>query len=792
MAAAGNSKRAGGSVASAAFLACLSSDDASVVVSLVGAGVGGLSIRESRVDAAAGGGDGGTPAAAPPASSTFPLPAPLPAPAVALASASEGRAVVLCSDGTLLAFDLADGAASLAWRHRLAAFSAAAPSSSAAAAAPTTPGSKKRGKAGSGNGSGGSPPAAPALVVPDAGRSVVAVFQASSTSSNVVVRAVAVDAALGAPRGVALVELPSSPPSSSSAAAAAATISASPLSRDSSALVVSLNGTAFVVAEEAFVAPAGVVGAGGHAGRDLASLVGALASTGSGRGGGSRLIAAAAAAAGVAAFDDGSGEEEEAARDYSSASLPLLVQPAWATALGKLSTAETGAATAAPAAAVAVPIPSLAAAAAAASASSRPSPSAAAPPPAHFVAAAEALKKMEAALLAASQSKTKASAAAAAAAAAARSWAEAAAASSSTPDDDSASPSSSHLPPLPSDLHGRAASAAARLGHWDSVKAALSALPLTHGGSCAGLMPAAAAAGEFEVLAAVASSAPDAPPADVAAVISLALSSAPSHKGLSAARRAWRDTLTAAAEEAVSAAEEAAAFSRGNPGMGPLASALAAEAAAAVAAVSSFEGGAGGEGSSDGGGGGGELALHALLAAPRDDAALQAALRAVPAGVAPALARYLAAWATALAPLPAVPARHYPRRQQQQQRGNGKSHSSRHQQHFRHPCGRLPTLCDVAAWASALVDAHLVALASSAAAAGAGAGAGGAEDDAEGTRRSLEALRAVAAERAADAASLAPLFGAAGHVLCGSPLPSVAVAAAAAYSVEMLDLGVRR
>ena len=50
----------------------------------------------------------------------------------------------------------------------------------------------------------------------------------------------------------------------------------------------------------------------------------------------------------------------------------------------------------------------------------------------------------------------------------------------------------------------------------------------------------------------------------------------------------------------------------------------------------------------------------------------------------------------------------------------------------------------------------------------------------------------LAAERAADAAALAPLFGAAGHVLCGSPLPSVAVAAAAAYSVEMLDLGVRR
>ena len=91
---------------------------------------------------------------------------------------------------------------------------------------------------------------------------------------------------------------------------------------------------------------------------------------------------------------------------------------------------------------------------------------------------------------------------AARAVAAAAAAATAMAAATATDAAPSASPSSSHLPPLPSDLHGRAASAAARLGHWDSVKAALSALPLTHGGSCAGLMPAAAAAGEAEAAAA--------------------------------------------------------------------------------------------------------------------------------------------------------------------------------------------------------------------------------------------------------------------------------------------------
>lgn len=740
---------------SAAFLACLNTDGTSVV-SLVGAGVEGLSIRESTVDAAS-------------SPSSFPLPAALPAPAAAIASASEGRAVVLCRDGTLLAFDLASGTASMAWRHRLAAFSAS--SSSSAAAAPTTPGSKKRGKAASS----ASPPPDPALVAVDGGRSVVAVFQSSAAPS--VVRAVAIDAALGAPRGVALVELPALPQSSSSSTSAI--ISASPVSADSSALVASSRGTAFVVAEDVFAAPAGVIGGGMREGNDLASLVGALAN-GSGGSGSSRRLAAG----GVAAFDDEDNDDEgnkEAAKSKNGSSLPLLVQPTWAAALGKLSSAEEAEATAVATAAVAVPIPSLAT-----TSSSSSSSFASLAPPAHFVAAAEALKKMETALLAASQSKAE-TPSNAAAAAAARSWAEAAAASSSLDDDNSSN--ATHLPPLPCDLHGRAASAAARLGHWDSVKAALAALPLTHGGSCAGLMPAAAAAGEFEVLADVAASAPDAPPADVADVISLALSP-PQNKNLSAARRAWRDTLTAAAEDAVSAAEEAAAAadaaaSRGNPAMRPVTAALAAEAAAAVAAVSSFEG----EGSDDG-----ELALHSLLAAPRDDAALQAALRAVPAGVAPALARYLAAWATALAPLPAVPARHPqqpPRHQQQRGKHHSRQHSHRRQQQQQqHPCGRLPTLCDVAAWASALVDAHLVALASSAAG-GAGAGAKGG-GDAEGTRRSLEALRAVAAERAADAAALAPLFGAAGHILCGSPLPSVAVVAAAAYSVEMLDLGVRR
>ena len=158
-AAAAGTKKEGArkATAASAFLACLSSsssdddgDDASAsVLSLVGAGVEGLSIRESAVDAAdaAGGGKGG-------ATATFSLPGPLPAPAVALASAAGGRAVVLCRDGTLLAFDLLAGnrgAASLAWRHRLAAFSvcaAAASSSAAAAAAPATPGGKKRGKAG--------------------------------------------------------------------------------------------------------------------------------------------------------------------------------------------------------------------------------------------------------------------------------------------------------------------------------------------------------------------------------------------------------------------------------------------------------------------------------------------------------------------------------------------------------------------------------------------------------------------------------------------------------------------
>jgi hypothetical protein len=81
----------------------------------------------------------------------------------------------------------------------------------------------------------------------------------------------------------------------------------------------------------------------------------------------------------------------------------------------------------------------------------------------------------------------------------------------------------------------------------------------------------------------------------------------------------------------------------------------------------------------------------------------------------------------------------------------------------------MPT---VAAWAAALVDAHLAALAADPAGVAA-----------------AEALLRVVGDEADDAAALAPLAGAAAHVAAGAPLPAGATAGAAVYSVELLDVG---
>jgi len=282
----------------------------------------------------------------------------------------------------------------------------------------------------------------------------------------------------------------------------------------------------------------------------------------------------------------------------------------------------------------------------------------------------------------------------------------------------------------PADALARGAAVAGAHGAWDAVRAVLAHRTLRSGAAATGLLPAAAAAGEYRLLVAAAA-APHHDPADVAAVVAHALlGGAAKHAAPLASLR--RDAAAAAAD-AVAAAEAAPA--------GSAARALAArKAAAAVAAVDGFEGG--------------ELLLHTVVAAPRDDAALAASMAALPPAAAPLLAAYLAKWALALAG-PAGGAD-----------GAGVGRPGK-------TLAPAPSLAAVAAWAAALVDAHLPALAGD-----------------PTCHDAVRALHAVAAAEADDAAALAPLAGAAAHVAAGAALPASATAAAAMYSVELLDVGV--
>ena len=314
------------------------------------------------------------------------------------------------------------------------------------------------------------------------------------------------------------------------------------------------------------------------------------------------------------------------------------------------------------------------------------------------------------------------------------------------------------LTPLPADVLARGAAAAAGLGAWAAVKRALASQALPSLACAGGLIPAAAAAGEADLVALLLRI-PDCPPEDAAALVEACLGGAwggdgaaalptAAAKRRAAALTSWRARLDKTAAGAVTDAEHAPA--------GPVRERAALRAAAAVAAVDgSFATAAGGSDAA--------YLLHGLVAGPRDEAALAASAGRLSPGAAPALACYLAAWARVLggggsgggpAPAAAAPALGCPPP----------------------PPLIVPTISDVAAWASALVDAHLVALA--------GAARGG--GPAAAAVRDLHALACVEAQ---DAAALAPLAGAAAHIAAAAPLPDMAVAAATVYSVELLDLG---
>ena len=426
----------------------------------------------------------------------------------------------------------------------------------------------------------------------------------------------------------------------------------------------------------------------------------------------------------------------------AAAAAATLIRPAWADMAG----APCAAAGAAPGAAVggglATPLDAAALGGAAAPTGAAAAVAAAA------TAAARAVADLEATLTsrggAAAASTTATAAPGPAVTAPADAWADAAT-----------------LAPLPADVLGRGAAAAGALGAWASVKRGLAAQPLPSLAPAPGLVPAAAAAGEADLVAALLR-VPDLPPEDAAALVEACLAgawgagggggSASAAKRRSSSLASWRARLDKTAAGAVTDAERAPP--------GPVRERATLRAAAAVAAVdASFAAAAGGSDA--------VYLLHGLVAGPRDEAALAAAAGRLSPSVAPALAAYLAAWARLLGAGPdataapaaaAAPALGCPPP----------------------PPLVVPTIADVAAWASALVDAHLVALAGAARGSGCGSSA---------TAGALRDLHALACAEAADAAALAPLAGAAAHIAAAAPLPDLAVAAATVYSVELLDLG---
>jgi hypothetical protein len=345
-------------------------------------------------------------------------------------------------------------------------------------------------------------------------------------------------------------------------------------------------------------------------------------------------------------------------------------------------------------------------------------------------------------------------------------------------------------------LLGRAAAALAAAKRWPALARLLSAQPpqtLLH---CPRLLPALAAARQYDLVALVCASAEDVPAASVVRAMCSVLSAAAAARAAAAAGKkqpqqpqqaAWRARVRACAERAVRQAEA-------HPSDQSLR--LAAwRAAAAVDKPFTAE----------------DVALHALAAAPCDPVELTAALRRrLPsARAALRLVKYLGKWAERHArELPegccsggAEDALLRQQQQQQQQHGqqdaaaaraafpreadeegssDDKSSSSRSSAFG--AAGPLPArvlllspgYSQVLDLLRAVLDAQLTPLALLG----------------EAAHPALQRLQRTVAGAAARGGAMAKLKGAAEHLAAGAPLPDAAIAAASNYTVELLDLRV--
>jgi len=349
-------------------------------------------------------------------------------------------------------------------------------------------------------------------------------------------------------------------------------------------------------------------------------------------------------------------------------------------------------------------------------------------------------------------------------------------------------------------LLGRAAAALAAARRWPALGRLLSAQPpqtLLH---CPRLLPALAAARQYDLVALVCASAEDVPAGSVVRAMCSVLATAAAARaakssggkgGAAAAptptptpqpqQAAWRARVRACAERAVAQAEARPA----DPG-------LRAAAWRAAAAVDRF--------SAE------EVALHALAAAPADPVELTAALRRrLPsARAALRLVRYLGKWAARHGRLPIAgpdAARQFGGVHDPAGLGGGRAGGQASGAGFPAEAdesggaggvrddgdgfgaaGPLPArvlllspgYAQVLDLMRAVLDAQLTPLALLG----------------QSAAPALEALRRTVGGAAAAGASLARLKGAAEHLAAGAPLPDAAIAAASNYTVELLDLRV--
>jgi hypothetical protein len=286
---------------------------------------------------------------------------------------------------------------------------------------------------------------------------------------------------------------------------------------------------------------------------------------------------------------------------------------------------------------------------------------------------------------------------------------------------------------LSQQLLAQALSALADAEDWGLLQQVHELQPLQSLLGCPALVPALAAAEQYQLMRQVLLAAQEIPAEALVGAVAHLLQ--PQQDGPSAPQQAEAGRVRAAAEAMVAAAEAAAAS--GGP---PAAAELLPAVRRAAASVDGFTSR--------------EVLLHLLLAAPVDAVEAQAALSALPAPAVLRLLRYLIKWLSKYS----------------NQALAAPGTATLLQQE---PLLVSPAAGQVLEWAKLLLDAHLTRLLMMPAAA-----------------PLLQQLQRLLRAEVGATSKLVALKGMAEHLAAGAPLPAAAEAANSEYTLELLDLRV--